>query len=115
MRQRSPKSNHFFALSHWYFCASLVKIRILVQAIECRQGSFFNSLYSVMNLKISSRSPISNQSFNYANGTIHNTWLLGQNPSIGSRDRSADKAHFSVYSVMTLKIRSRSSKSNKIF
>ena len=40
MRSRSPKSNHFFLMSQWCFCASLVKIHQLIQEIECRQGSF---------------------------------------------------------------------------
>ena len=41
---------------------------------------------------------------------------FGQNPPIGSGDKSADNADFySLYSVVTLKIRSRSQKSNKFF
>ena len=44
MRPRSPKSNHFFLLYQTYFYASLVKIHLLVQEIECRQGSFWQSL-----------------------------------------------------------------------
>ena len=44
MRSRSPKSNHFFLMSQWYFCASLVKIHQLFQEIEFRQGSFLQSL-----------------------------------------------------------------------
>ena len=39
-----------------------------------------------------------------------------QNPPIGSGDKSAEKSHFySLYSVVTLKIRSRSPKSNQFF
>ena len=38
---------------------------------------------------------------------------FGHNPPIGSGDKSADKAH--LYSVVTLKIWSRSPKSNQIF
>ena len=34
----------FFPMSQWCFCVSLVKINLLVQAIECRQGSFLQSL-----------------------------------------------------------------------
>ena len=44
MKQRSPKSNHFFPLSQWCFYASLVKICLLVQEKECRQSSFLQSL-----------------------------------------------------------------------
>ena len=44
MRPRSPKSNHFFLLYQRYFYASLVKIHLLVQEIDCRQGSFLQSL-----------------------------------------------------------------------
>ena len=44
-RSRSTKSNHFFDLFHLCFCATLVKIHLLVQEIECRQGSFLQSLY----------------------------------------------------------------------
>ena len=42
MRLRSPKSNNFFLMSQWCFCASLVKIHPLVQ--EIRQGSVLQSL-----------------------------------------------------------------------
>ena len=31
MRSRSSKSNHFFPMSHWCFCVSLVKIHQLFQ------------------------------------------------------------------------------------
>ena len=44
IRSMSPKSNHFFPMSQWCFCASLVKIHRLVQEVECRQGSFLQSL-----------------------------------------------------------------------
>ena len=45
MRSRSPKSNHVFFMSEWCFYVSLVKIHQLVQKIECRQGSFLQSLW----------------------------------------------------------------------
>ena len=45
MRQRSPKSNHFFPLSQMCFYARLVKIDLLAQEIGY-------SLYSVMTLKL---------------------------------------------------------------
>ena len=44
MRLMSPKSNHFFPLSQWCFCACFIKIHLLVQEIEYRQGSFLQSL-----------------------------------------------------------------------
>ena len=79
-RSRPPKSYHFFPKAHWCFCVSLVKIHQLVQEIECRQGSFLQSLYcgdlqNYQNLI---------NSFHYPNGTIHK---VHQNPSFGSRDR----------------------------
>ena len=45
----------------------------LVQEIECRQGSFYR-LYSVVTLRIMSRSPKSNHLFIYPNDTIHKHW-----------------------------------------
>ena len=59
MRSRSSKSNHFFLISQWRFCASLVKIHKFVQ--ESGDKAHFYSLYSVVSLKIRSRSPKSNQ------------------------------------------------------
>ena len=64
MRSRSPKSNHFFPMSQWCLRARLVKINLSIQEIECRQAHFnIYSLYSVVTLKIRSRSPKSNQIF----------------------------------------------------
>ena len=62
---------------------------------ECRQGSLFTVfvVWWSWNLGQGHRNLI--KSFNYTNDTIHNVWLFGQNPSSGSGDRSADKAHFS--------------------
>ena len=69
---RSPKSNHFFALSLKCICASSVKFQPLVKEILCTQtfyfinkdplGSFL-SIYNVVTLKIRSRSPKSNHFF----------------------------------------------------
>ena len=85
----------------------------LVQETECRQGSFY-SLYSVVNLKIWSWSPKSNQFFNYPKYI-----KFGQNPSFGSRDRvqtSFSGAKSDIQSAgVTLKMRSRSPKSNYFF
>ena len=38
------RSVHFFPMSYWGFYVSLVKIHQLVLEIECRQGSFLQSL-----------------------------------------------------------------------
>ena len=61
INSRSSKSNYFFPMSECCFYVSL--IHHLGQVIERRQGSFY-SLYSVVTLKIRSRSPKSNQIFN---------------------------------------------------
>ena len=63
MRSKSRKSNHFFLMSQWCFCASLVKILQLVQEIKSADKAHFYSLYTVVSLKIRSRSPKSNQFF----------------------------------------------------
>ena len=71
MRSRSPKSKHFFPMSHWCFCVSLVKIHQLVQ--EVVQTRFIFSLHSVVTLKIKSR-PLKSNSFNYPSDTIQKVW-----------------------------------------
>ena len=72
IRSSSPKSNHFFAPSLWCICASSVKFQPLVKEILCTQTFYFNnkdplgsslSIYNVVTLKISSRSPKSNHLF----------------------------------------------------
>ena len=40
IRLRSPKSNHFFAMSQSYSYGNLVRIQPLVPKILCRQESF---------------------------------------------------------------------------
>ena len=65
------------------------------------QTSFFWSTFDVQSagvtLKMWSRSPKSNHFYPMSLCTF------GQNPQIGSGDKSADKAHFySLYSVVTL-------------
>ena len=66
IRSRSPKSNQFFPPSLGCICASLVKFQTLVKEIMCRHTFYcinkadFLSIYSVVTLKISSRSPKSN-------------------------------------------------------
>ena len=51
MRSRSPKSNHFFPMPQWCFCANLVKIHPSVQEIRVQTMLIF-SLYTVATLKI---------------------------------------------------------------
>ena len=73
MRSRSPKSNNFFLMSHWCFCASLVKIHPLVQEIECRQCSFL--VFIVWwPWKLSQGHQNLINSFNYLNDTIQKVW-----------------------------------------
>ena len=69
IRSRSPKSNHFFPLSLWCICASLVKFHSLVKEIVCTQTFYcinkahFLSIYNVVVLKIRSMPPKSNHVF----------------------------------------------------
>ena len=67
---RSSKSNHCFPPSWWCICASLVKFHPLVKEIMCtrtfyciNKALFFLSIYSVVTLKIRSRSTKSNHFF----------------------------------------------------
>ena len=45
MRSRSTKSNHVFSMYQRCLYASLVKHHQLVQEIECRHGSFLQSVW----------------------------------------------------------------------
>ena len=81
------------------------------------QTNFFWSKFDIqsagVNLKKRSRSQKSNHFFPCPNGVSMQVWSKSTN---WFRRQSADKAHFySLYSVVTLKIRSRSPKSKQIF
>ena len=77
----SPKANHFFPISQWCFYASLVKIHQSFQ--ESADKAHFYILYSVVSLKIRSRSPKSDQIFKLPQRTVYEFWP----ESFGSRDR----------------------------
>ena len=123
----SPKSEQIFKPSQRYNIWSLARICPLVQdRVQTSLFFFvkiwnFHGFYSVMNLKIRSRSPKSNQIFKPSQR--YNIWSLARiRPlvqEIGCRQVcfffvKIWKFH-SFYSVMNLKIRSRSPKSEQIF
>ena len=116
IKSMSQKFNHFLSISQWCFCTSLIKIHLLIQEIECRQCSFY-SLYSVVTLKITSWSPKSNQIF--LTIPIIQCTKFGQNLSFGLRDRVQTSCFGSKFDIqsggVTLKMRSRSPKSNHSF
>ena len=72
MRSRSPKSNHFFPMSHWCFCVSLVKIHQLVrgQPRAVRQGEVLR------HFRISERNFSPNFEFPYMFYCIHLNFCL---------------------------------------
>ena len=98
-------------MSKWCFCVSLVKLRHLVQEIDCRQGS-----YSMVTLKI--WSPKSNQIFKPSQH--YNKWSLARIRDL-VQEISCRQAFFFGQSLIiqgagvTLKMRSRSPKSNQFF
>ena len=100
----------FFPMSRWCFCASLVKIHQLVQEKECGQASFY-SVYSVVTLKIKSKSPKSNKSFKLSQQ--YNMWSLVHER--GCRQAFLVKIWKFQSAGVTLKMRSRSPKSNHFF
>ena len=112
---RSSKSNNFCPMSKWCFHTSLVKIHRLVQEIVCRQGSFY-SPYSVVTLKIRSMSPKSDQIFKLSQR--YKIWSVARIRHLVQEIRCRQDLFdqiwkfYSFYSVVTLKIRSRSLKSN---
>ena len=120
IRSRSPKSNQIFKPSQRFNIWSLAHIRHLVQEIGCRQAFFlvkiwkFQSLYSVVTLKIRSRSPKSNQIFKPS--PYYNIWSLATirhlSQEIGCRQAFLSK--FQSASVI-LKMRSRSPKTYHFF
>ena len=77
MKSRSSKSNHFFPMFHRCFCASLVKIHQFVQEIEYRQGSFLQSLHSIVwwPWKLGQCHQNLIKSLNHPNITTYEVWL----------------------------------------
>ena len=126
IRSRLPKSNHFFPPSWWRICARLVKFQPLVKEIVCTQTFYcsnkahFLSIYNVVTLKIRSRSSKSNHFFPPSWWCICASLVKFQ-PLVEEILCThifycINKAHFfSIYSVVTLKIMSRSPKSNHFF
>ena len=130
IRSRSPKSNHFFPPSWWCICASLVKFHPLVKEIMCTQTFFsaltrlaFLSIYSVVTLKIRSRSPKSNHFFAPSLWCICASSIKFQ-PLVKEilctqmfyfNNKDSLGSFLSIYNEVTLKIRSRSPKSNHFF
>ena len=129
IRSRSQKYNHLFPPYRWCICASLVKFHPLVKEIMCTQTFYcinkahFFEYYSVVTLKIRSRSPKSNHFFAPSLWCIcassvkfqplvkeilctQTFYFINKDP-LGS--------FLSIYNVVTLKIRSRSVKSNHFF
>ena len=102
IRSRSPKSNHFFLMFQWCFYASLVRIHLLIQEIECRQDSFLVFIvWWPWKLGQSHQNLIN--SFNYPNDTIDKIW---PESCIWFKRQGAG---------VTLKMRPRSPKSNDFF
>ena len=125
-RLGSPESYHFFPPSVWCICASLVKFQPLVKEIVCTQTFYcmnkahFLSICNIVTLKIRSRSSKSNHFFPPSWWCMCASLVKSQ-PLVKEIVRSQtfyciNKAHFlSIYNVVTLKIRSRSQKSNHFF
>ena len=129
IRSRSPKTDHFFPPSWWCICASLVKFHPFVKEIMCTQTFYcinkahFLSIYSVVTFKIRSRSSKSNHFFAHPYDASVLVW---SNPSHWLKRYCAHKLFtsltrllwapfLSINNVVTLKIRSRSPKSNHFF
>ena len=106
----------FFPMSQWCLCASLVKIHQLVQAIRVQTRLIFTVFLVWWPWKLDQGHQNLTDSFNYSNDTIH---TFGQNPSFGSRDRVQTSFFWSKFDIqsagVTLKMRSRSPKSNHFF
>ena len=132
IRSRSSKSNHVFHPYWWYICASLVKFHPLVEEILCTQtfyfinkaplGSFL-SIYNVVTLKIRSRSQKSNHFFATSLWCICASSVKFQplveeilcTQTFYFINKAPLGSFLSIYNVVTLKIRSRSQKSNHVF
>ena len=87
---------------------------LLIHERECTQGSFFEYIYNVVTLKIRSRSLKSNLFFHPSLGCICASLVKFQplvKEIMCTHFYCINKAHFfSIYNVVTLKIRSRSPK-----
>ena len=129
IRSSSPKSNHFFPLYWWCICVSLVKFHPLVKEIM-RTQTFtaltrlaFLSIYSVVTFKIRSWSPKSNHFFALSLWCICASSVKFQplvkkilcTKSFYFINKAPFGSFLSIYNVVTLKIRSRSLKSNHFF
>ena len=114
MGSRSPKSNQFLSLSQQYSCASLVKIHPFIQEIGCRQAIFQHSEPSCDLENGVKVTKILSVLFHV---TTIQLCKFGQNPSIPSGARVQISKPFSnnLSPPVTLKIGSRSSKSNQFF
>ena len=116
IRSRSLKSNHFFLMSQWCSRASLVIIHQLVQEIECRKGTFFTVFIVRWPWKLCQSQQNLINSFNYPSDTKHKVW---PEIIIWFKRQGADKRFWSKFDIqsagVTLKIRSRSLKSNHFF
>ena len=126
---RSPKSNHIFSLSWWCIHVSLVKFHPLVKDIICTQTFYcinkahFLSSYSVVTLKIRSRSPKSKHFFALSLWCIYASSVKFQpltkeilcTQTFYFINKAPLGSFLSIYNVVTLKIRSRSPKSNYFF
>ena len=106
------KIKSLLPMSHWCLYARLVKIHILVQEIVCRQGLLIQSLYCgdlenlVKVIKILS---------NLLTIPMLQYIRIGQNLSFGSRGRCFWSKFDIQIAGVTLKMRSRSPKSNHFF
>ena len=124
IRSRSPNSNHFFPPSWWCICASLVKFQPLVKKMMCTQTFYcILSIYSVMTLKIRERSPKSNRFFDPSLWCICASSVKFQplvkeilcTQTFYFINKAPSGSFLSIYNVVTLKLRSRSPKSNLFF
>ena len=110
--------NLIFPQSQWYICVSLVQFHLLMG--KSAYKTHLLSIYNVVTLKIGSRSPKSNHFFPPSWWCIC-ARLVKFQPFVKEilctqTFYCINKALFlSIYNVVTLKIRPRSSKSNHFF
>ena len=113
MGSRSPKSNQYFYKSKHCRCASSVKIYSFLQEMGCGQ-TIFQQSSPPLTLIMGSRSPKSNQFFymsqQYRCASLVKIYSFLQ--EIGCRQKPLSN---NLSPPVTLKMRSRSPKSNKHF